>query len=84
MLTTLETQFMLQLKEQAYGGTLFTDDINPPSITANQKGGVISSLIKKGIIEVDPDYGQLGIVMADGETVFEITKEDVQDLIGRN
>lgn len=81
-MTTLETQFLLQLKEEAYGGTLFTPDINAPSITANQKSGVISSLVQKGVITVDTEYNQIGIVDGD-EIEYEISKEDVQKLIDR-
>lgn len=82
-MTTLETQFILQLKEEAYGGTLFTSDINPASITANQKSGVVSSLVQKGILEVDSEYGQIGIVVEGDEPIYEISKADVQAILGR-
>lgn len=81
-MTTLETQFLLQLKEEAYGGTLFTPDINAPSITAKQKSGVVSSLVQKGLLVVDQEYEQIGIV--DGEEIiYEISKDDVQKLINQ-
>lgn len=80
-MTTLETQFILQLKEEAYGGTLFTADINPSSITANQKSGVVSSLVQKGIITVDEVYGQIGIVVENDDPIYEISKQDVQNIL---
>ena len=82
-MTTLETQFLLQLKEEAYGGTLFVGDINPSSITANQKSGVVSSLVQKGILTTDEVYGQIGIVAEGDDPIYEISKQDVQDLINR-
>ena len=73
-LTALEQKFMDKVSEEAYGGTLFTGDINPEGMSKAQKSGVVSSLVKKGIIEVDTEYGQIGIVGTDGEVEYEISR----------
>lgn len=80
MTTTLEAQFMQTLKEEAYGGTLFVQDINPKGMDKKQKSGVVSSLVKKGVLETNAEYGQLAIIL-EGEEVYEISQDDVQKII---
>lgn len=87
-MTTLETQFMNELLTEAYGGTLFTGDINPAGMTKAQKSGVISSLCKKNIIVSSNDgYNQIGIVVDPTDRIFgveyEISKSLVEEAIAR-
>jgi len=79
-MTTLENQFLDAMFTEAYGGTLFTADIQPSGMASNQKSGVVSSLVQKNLITVDEEYGQIGIVVKDDEPIYEISREDVMVL----
>lgn len=85
-MTELETKFMETLKSEAYGGTLFTQDINPKGMDKAQKSGVVSSLVQKKILTVEPEYQQIGLVPEDGdifEAAWEFRAEHVEELIQR-
>lgn len=79
-MTHLEAQFLEALKKEAYGGTLFTEDIIAKmGVDARVARGVVSSLVKKNLIEVEDFYGTIGIIV-DGEADYEITKAMVEKL----
>ena len=85
-LTTLEANFMQEMLKEAYGGTLFTTDINPAGMSKAQKSGVVSSLSKKNILGIDQEYGQVGIVPEGKDawdTEWEVSKTLVEDAIAR-
>ena len=71
-LTALEQKFMDKVSEEAYGGTLFTGDINPEGMSKAQKSGVVASLVKKEIIKVELESGMIGLIDVDGEVDYEI------------
>lgn len=66
-LTELETRTLQAMKDDAQDATDgdfgFMDELESylPGLTMNQIGGVITNLIKKGLVWVDDEYDQFGL-----------------------
>lgn len=63
--TELEQKFLIAAVNE-YNDLMFTDDLNH-GIAKNQLGGVVSSLVKKGVIAIESDHPN---------PAFEFTNDD--------